>query len=85
MDNLTRQLAAYVTSRRFDDIPADIVRSATRHLVDAIGCALGGRDCEAARIGRNWHAALRRTGMPDAFLASGDTFPRLRPPSPTPR
>ena len=52
MDNLTRQLAAYVTSRRFDDIPADIVRSATRHLVDAIGCALGGRDCEAARIGR---------------------------------
>lgn len=38
----TRQLAAYVTDSRRDDIPAGIRAEATRAILNYLGCALGG-------------------------------------------
>jgi 2-methylcitrate dehydratase len=52
MDNLTRQLAEFAASLTYQQIPPAIVHHAKRSLADSIGCAFGGRDCEAVRIGR---------------------------------
>lgn len=52
MDNLTQQLATFAASLTYEQIPPAILHHARRSLVDALGCAFGGRDCEAARIGR---------------------------------
>jgi len=52
MDNLTRQLAEFAASLTYQQIPSAIVHHAKRSLVDSIGCALGGRDCEAVQTGR---------------------------------
>jgi len=51
MDNLTRQLAEFAASLTYQQIPPAILRHARRSLVDSIGCAFGGRDCAAVRIG----------------------------------
>jgi 2-methylcitrate dehydratase len=53
MDALTRQLADHAVSLTYDRIPAAILVRARQSLIDSIGCALGGRDCEAARIAGN--------------------------------
>lgn len=43
------RLAAWATSLRNDDVPADVRRTAALHLLDGIGCAIAGRDEPAAR------------------------------------
>ena len=63
MDNLTRQLAEYAHRLTFDDLPADIVMGAKQRALDAMGCALGGRDCEGARIARR----LAAGGAPERY------------------
>ncbi len=50
MDTLTRQLAQHATRLTYADIPDAVLIRARQSLVDTLGCALGGRDCEAARI-----------------------------------
>jgi 2-methylcitrate dehydratase len=52
MDNLTRHLATFAASLAYEQIPQAILHHARRSLIDSIGCAFGGLDCEAARIGR---------------------------------
>lgn len=52
MDNLTRRLATFAASLTYEQVPPEILRHARRSLIDSIGCAFGGLDCEAARIGR---------------------------------
>lgn len=52
MDNLTQRLATFAASLAYEQIPQAILHHARRSLIDAIGCAFGGLDCEAARIGR---------------------------------
>jgi 2-methylcitrate dehydratase len=52
MDNLTQRLATFAASLAYEQIPDAILHHARRSLIDSIGCAFGGLDCEAARIGR---------------------------------
>jgi 2-methylcitrate dehydratase len=52
MDNLTQRLATFAASLAYEQIPQAILHHARRSLIDSIGCAFGGLDCEAARIGR---------------------------------
>jgi 2-methylcitrate dehydratase len=52
MDQLTRTIAEYASGSSLRDAPEDIIVIAERSLSDTIACALGGRDCEVARIGR---------------------------------
>lgn len=40
-DNKTKELAAFVSALRFDDLPAPVVHQACRFLLDALGCAIG--------------------------------------------
>ncbi len=50
MDNLTRQLADHAVALTYDAIPPAVLHRARQSLIDSLGCALGGRDCQAARI-----------------------------------
>ncbi len=63
MDNMTRQIAHYAHAASFQLFPPEVVEAARARIIDALGCALGGSDCEAARIGRR----LASGGMPDLF------------------
>ncbi len=51
MDNLTHQLATFAASLTFEQIPPSILHHARRSLIDTLGCAFGGSNCEAAKIG----------------------------------
>ena len=44
MPSLTRQMADFVLSLRFEDIPDDAVKEAKRFLLDSVGCALAAVD-----------------------------------------
>jgi 2-methylcitrate dehydratase len=75
MDAMTRQLARYATAAEFDDIPANILNGAKQSMLDAIGCALGGRDCEAARIARRLVAGAIPDRYPGYVLGTTDRAP----------
>jgi len=52
MDEIVTSMAAYAGSLRFETIPAGVIHAAKQHLVDSLGCAIGGRNCDAARMAR---------------------------------
>jgi 2-methylcitrate dehydratase len=52
MDRVISDLARYCHDLRFEDLPDAVVRAASERLVDTLGCAIGGLDCDAARIAR---------------------------------
>ena len=66
MDNTTETLARYVTSLRYDDLTAAAIREARRHILDTLGCAMGGYHSEPAAVARRLAAAI--TGTPGARL-----------------
>jgi 2-methylcitrate dehydratase PrpD len=59
MDNLTPILATFAAALTYDRIPSAILHQARRSLVDTLGRAFVGRDCEAARMGRRIAAGTR--------------------------
>jgi len=52
MDKTTETLARYVTSLRYEDLGPRGVQEAKRHLIDSLGCAMGGYRSEPAVIAR---------------------------------
>src|SRR5262245_29807460 len=52
MDRTTETLARYVTSLRYGDLPPSAVKEAKRHVIDSLGCAIGGSGSEPALIAR---------------------------------
>src|SRR5919199_884590 len=56
MDDVTRCIAEFAASCRFEDLPDHVVRAATERLLDTLACALGGYRSQQAQIG------LRLTG-----------------------
>ena len=70
MDKTTQQLASYVASLSFDQLPEDAVRQAKKCLIDAVGCGIGGYSSEPVAIARR--IAACNTGQPAAsVLGSG--------------
>ncbi len=49
---LAQRFAAYATSLRFVDLPADVVHEVKRRVIDSLGCALGAWSAEPAMIAR---------------------------------
>ena len=66
MDKITRTLANYVTSLRFEQLSAGAMRHAKTRLIDSIGCAMGGYSSEAAAIARQ--IAADNSGRPAARI-----------------
>jgi 2-methylcitrate dehydratase PrpD len=49
-ENITEQLAGFVTRTGFDDLSEDLIEKIKLMLLDSIGCALGGSKTDKARI-----------------------------------
>ncbi|HEX4409055.1 MAG TPA: MmgE/PrpD family protein [Xanthobacteraceae bacterium] len=52
MDNTTTAIARFASSLRYEQIPSNVSHAAKQRLVDSLACAIGGYNCDAARIGR---------------------------------
>jgi 2-methylcitrate dehydratase len=66
MDGTTERLARYVTSLRYADLGQRTIQEAKRHLIDSLGCAIGGCASEPAVIARR--VAPTWNGAPSARL-----------------
>jgi 2-methylcitrate dehydratase len=66
MDRTTETLARYVTSLRYGDLSPSAVKEAKRHIIDSLGCAMGGVTSEPAVIARR--VAPASGGAPSARL-----------------
>src|SRR6266850_8612075 len=66
MDRTTETLARYVTSLRHGDLSPSAVKEAKRHIIDSLGCAMGGATSEPAVIARR--VAPAWGGAPSARL-----------------
>src|SRR6266404_5641243 len=66
MDATTERLARYVSALRYEDLSARAIHEAKRHLIDSLGCALGGSRSEPAAIARR--VAPAWNGTPSARL-----------------
>jgi 2-methylcitrate dehydratase len=66
VDATTRALAALVTALRHEDLGPGALHAAKRHLVDSLGCAMGGSRSEPAEIARRVAPVVR--GTPSARL-----------------
>ncbi|MEH0019428.1 MAG: MmgE/PrpD family protein [Desulfobacter sp.] len=66
---ITRQLVEYTVEARFDRIPGAVVEQAKLHLLDSLGCSLGG---SRSPIGESVMEPFKRMGgSPDATLVGG--------------
>lgn len=72
MDRVIAQLTEFCTAIDFDALPANVVDAAVERLVDTVGCAIGGLDCEAVRIGRQVSPKATPTGTALVGRALGD-------------
>jgi 2-methylcitrate dehydratase len=71
MDSTTRKLASYLTSLSYEQLTSATVHEAKKHLVDTMGCLLGGYDSEPALIARRM--AAQSMGRPAArVLCTGE-------------
>ena len=66
MDKTTETFARYVTSLRYEDLSPTAIHEARRHLIDSLGCALGGYRSEPAVVARR--VAPIASGAPSARL-----------------
>jgi 2-methylcitrate dehydratase len=64
MDRTTETLARYATSLRYGDLSPSAVKEAKRHIIDSLGCAMGGITSEPAVIARR--VAPAAAGTPSA-------------------
>ena len=77
MTTIVEQLSSYAAALRFEDLPREVVRQATRLIVDTIGCALGGFAGEPARIARGMAGSVT-SSQPATVIVSGQrTSPDL--------
>ena len=72
MDKVTSTIAGYASSLCFEQLDQPTIHAATRRLVDAIGCAVGARDCEPAQIGRRLAAGESPGKYPGRTLCFAD-------------
>src|SRR5215813_6812680 len=73
MDRTTETLARYATSLRYGHLSPSAVKDAKRHVIDSLGCAMGGATSEPAVIARRVAAAFANTAM-IRFLDANDTY-----------
>lgn len=75
MDRITREIASFASTFRFEDMSAAAADAATQRLIDSLGCALGAHDCGPAEIGRRLAAGQSPGKYAGRLLFSGDRVP----------
>ena len=71
MDKITKYLASYATSLKYDDLPAEVVHKTKGLLLDTLGCAVGAYSSEPAKIARKIAGRVYQCDMPAAIIGSG--------------
>lgn len=59
MDNPTRKLAEFAVSIDFGDVPQSATKATIRHVIDTIGCAIGGLSSKPATVARRIAAMVK--------------------------
>jgi 2-methylcitrate dehydratase len=72
MDRITRAIAEFASGLSFGDLDQPTVHAATQRLIDSLGCAVAGHDCEGARIGRRLAADQSPGKFAGRVLLSGE-------------
>ena len=75
-ESLTACVAQFTATTRYNDIPADALRSAKKAILDTIGVALAGAQAEASVVLRRYIQALGCDGA-DAVTVFGSTLRAL--------
>jgi len=75
MDRITGQIAHFAHGLSFGDLTEAVADTATGHLIDALGCALGAHDCQPAEIGRRLAAGQSPGAYPGRALFSDHHMP----------
>jgi 2-methylcitrate dehydratase len=70
-------LADYAVRLRYEDLPADVVRTVKRTILDTIGCAIGGYQAGPSRIAISLAAKVSATPAATVFCSGIKTSPEL--------
>jgi 2-methylcitrate dehydratase len=74
---LVEQIANYATNLRYDSLPPEVIHRAKVHVIDSIGCALGGYGSAPEKIARDL-ASMTTSKQPATVMVSGlQTSPDL--------
>ena len=74
--SISRQIAEFAVSLKYEDLPAPVVQEVKRYLYDSIGCAYGSYRTRDVNILRDIY--LRMGGAPEASLIGfGDKIPAV--------
>jgi len=75
--NLAEQLADYVHSINYQDIPENVVHETKKRIVDSLGCAIGAFNADPVRISRKVAEASRDSEGSSLFGTRRKTTPDL--------
>ena len=71
--SVARELAKYVASLTFQDLPPDVILQTKRVVLDTLGCAIGGYDSEATRAIQELIKELGHPGEATVFGSGSRT------------
>ncbi len=77
MTTLVEQLSTYAANLRYENLPQAVIHRAKLHIIDSIGCALGGYGSAPEKIARDL-ADMTSSRQPATLMVSGiQTSPEL--------
>jgi 2-methylcitrate dehydratase len=74
---VAERLADYAAKLRYEDLPADVVRTVKRTILDTIGCAIGGSQAGPSRIAIKLAAGVSATQGASIICSGIKTSPEL--------
>src|SRR4030088_1139402 len=75
--SVAERLADYAAKLRYEDLPADVVRTVKRTILDTIGCAIGGYQAGPSRIAVKLAAGVSATPGASVFCSGTKTSQEL--------
>ncbi|HOC43944.1 MAG TPA: MmgE/PrpD family protein [Thermoanaerobaculales bacterium] len=73
MPNVTRTIAEWAATTRYEDLPTEVVAEAKRFLMDSVGCALGGAQQHDVHLARAVLAEIAGRGQA-TVLVTGERW-----------
>jgi 2-methylcitrate dehydratase len=75
--SVAERLADYAAKLRYEDLPAEVVRTVKRTILDTIGCAIGGYQAGPSRIAVKLAAGVSATPGASVFCSGTKTSQEL--------
>ncbi len=71
MDQITTAIARFAAALAYEQLPPAVIHAAKQRLIDSLACAIGGRDCAPASIGRRVAAGAVAAVRPGRIIVHG--------------